>query len=89
MLLLSQACYPGAFMEKQMTWTQTLVVAAALLTAGIGLANAQSNSNNDFKIAPISGQGSLVWILGSDGQLWFCGAKGDLEIDCGNSHQLQ
>jgi hypothetical protein len=38
-----------------MTWTQTLVLAAALLAAGIGLGNAQSNSTNDYKIAPISG----------------------------------
>ena len=72
-----------------MTWTQTLVLAAALLTAGIGLGNAQSNSNNDYKIAPISGQGSLVWIVGPDGRLWFCGAKGNLEIDCSDSHRLQ
>jgi|RhiMetdeSRZDD1v2_1073273.scaffolds.fasta_scaffold15070_5 hypothetical protein len=72
-----------------MTWTQTLVLAAALLAAGIGLGNAQSNSTNDYKIAPISGQGSLVWIIGSDGRLWFCGARGRLEIECGASHRLQ
>lgn len=71
-----------------MTWTQTLVLAAALLMAGIGLGNAQS-SNNDYQIAPISGQGSLIWILRQDGRLWFCGAKGNLEIDCGDSHHLQ
>ena len=72
-----------------MTWTQTLVLAAALLIAGIGLGNAQSNSDNDYKIAPVSGPGSLVWIIGSDGRLWFCGARGELEINCSNSHHLQ
>jgi hypothetical protein len=72
-----------------MTWTQTLIVAATLLAAGIGFGHAQSNSPSDYKIAPISGQGSLVWIIGSDGQLWFCGAKGNLEIQCGASHRLQ
>jgi hypothetical protein len=82
--------YAAAFHgEAKMTWTQTLVLAAALLIAGIGLGNAQSNSNNDYSIAPITGPGNLVWIIGSDGQLWFCGAMGTLQIQCGDSHHLQ
>ena len=72
-----------------MTMTQTLIIAAALLAAGVGFGNAQATSADEYKIAPISGPGSLVWIIGSDGELWFCGAQSNLEIHCGASHRLQ
>jgi hypothetical protein len=90
MSFMNPGCYPVSFHgEARMTWTQTLVLAGALLIAGIGIGHAQSDPADDYKIAPISGQGSLVWIIASDGRLWFCGARGDLQISCEDPHQLQ
>lgn len=51
-----------------MNWTQTLVLAAAVLVAGLAMSNAQTPAGVWF----IGSTGSAAWIASPDGRVWQC-----------------
>jgi hypothetical protein len=69
-----------------MNWLQVSVLALALLAAGVGFGNAQ-NMSAEYRLS-VSGNGSIAWVVRSDGRIWFCD-NATYNIDCHVSYDLK
>jgi hypothetical protein len=63
-----------------MNWLQVMVLALALLAAGMGFGNAQNTATTDYRLS-VSGNGSIAWVVRSDGRIWYCDYV-TFNIDC-------
>jgi hypothetical protein len=61
-----------------MNWGQTLVIAAALLVAGVAFSTAQTNvgSYNVSGVSLVAGT-SMAWVTSPAGEVWLCKAHTD------------
>ncbi len=64
-----------------MNWTQTIVLAAAVLVAGFAIGQAQAPGGIWF----IGNTGDLAWIAAPDGRMWNC-QKLNLKTTCERVH---